>query len=259
MLSYQIIGSGKPVIMIHGFPNSHTAWLPQAEILAKEFKVILPDLYGAGQSPEFNEGELSIEIMAAGILEIIEKENLESTLIIGHSMGGYTTIACLEKFPEKIAGISMVHSLASGDTEEKKEVRKKSMVLFNKGEEEKEAFLKGMAKNLFTPAFASANPEIVQSIVNNGMQLSMYALTQYYTAMMHRPDRTEVLKTSKVPVQWIIGAADQTTPSALALEQCHLAAVNAVHLYPDVAHMSMMEDPEKLIQDLSDFCHFCLD
>lgn len=259
MLSYQILGNGRPVIMIHGFPNNHTAWLPKAEILAKEFKVILPDLYGAGQSPEYNEGELSITIMAAGILEIIEKENLGKTVIIGHSMGGYTTMACLEKFPEKIAGVSLVHSIASGDTEEKREIRKKSIALFNKGEEEKEAFLKGMAKNLFTPAFASNHSEIVQDIVNNGLQLSIHALTQYYTAMMHRPDRTAVLKKSPVPVQWIIGAADQTTPTAIALEQCHLASVNSVHLYPDVAHMSMMEAPEKLIQDLSDFCHFCLD
>ena len=257
MLHYQTAGEGRPVIMIHGFPSDHTTWDPIIPALSRSFKLYLPDLPDAGLSEGVAEGSLRIEDMARGIRSIIDREHLENVIIAGHSMGGYTAMACLELFPEKIAGLSLIHSLASADSEEKKETRRKSIKLIRKGDEARERFLREMAGNLFAASFAAEHPGLVQLVADKGMALSPTALTNFYTAMMHRPDRTAVLKDNSIPVQWIIGTEDKATPLEQALSQAYLAQINDVHIYDQAGHMSMYEAPDQLLLDLSSFCHFC--
>ncbi|MBX9449045.1 MAG: alpha/beta hydrolase [Taibaiella sp.] len=257
MLHYQTAGEGKPVILIHGFPSDHTTWHTIVPALSRSFKLYLPDLPGAGLSEGVAEESLRIEDMARGIRSVIDRENLENVIIAGHSMGGYTAMACLELFPEKIAGLSLIHSLASADSEEKKETRRKSIQLIRKGDDARQRFLKEMAGNLFAASFAAEHPDTVQMVADKGMALSTVALTNFYTAMMHRPDRTAVLKDNGIPVQWIIGTEDKATPPDHALAQAYLAQVNDVHIYDQTGHMSMYEAPDRLLQDLSSFCHFC--
>ena len=49
-LFYKIGGSGPPLVMIHGYPQTHFMWSLVAPALAKEYTLILPDLRGYGQS-----------------------------------------------------------------------------------------------------------------------------------------------------------------------------------------------------------------
>ena len=124
MIHYTILGQGNPLVLIHGFPNDSSAWDSIVPELARHYQVILPDLPGAGKSP-IPDTELTMEYMAASIKEVLDKENISKAVLAGHSMGGYTAMQFAASYPEMIRGISLVHSLASADTEEKKENRKK--------------------------------------------------------------------------------------------------------------------------------------
>lgn len=256
MISYTKIGAGQPVVLIHGFPNDSSAWNVIAPKLAGNFEILLPDLPGAGNSPLPAE-PLSMEMMATAIKEMLDKEGIEKAIIAGHSMGGYTAMQFAQMFPERVKGISLIHSLASADNEEKKENRRKAIALMRKGEAEKEMFLKGMAQNLFAETFAKEHPEALKTVIANGMKLSVEALTGFYTAIMNRSDKKEVLLNASYPVQWIIGNEDAATPMKEALEQCHVAKVNKVSIYRPCGHMSFMEMPQRLIDDLNFFFDFC--
>jgi len=255
MIHYSIQGEGDPLVLIHGFPNDSTAWNPVLPELAKRFRVFLPDLPGAGKSASLNQ-PLTMELMALEIKAMLDKEGVEKAVLAGHSMGGYTAMECAGIFPERIKGISLIHSLASADNAEKKEVRRKSIVLMKKGEPEKKMFLKGMAQNLFDPAFAQQHPEALEVVVANGMELSADQLSDFYTAIMFRSDKVALLKELHFPVQWIIGNHDNATPLKDALEQCHIAATNSVSIYKPCGHMSFMEMPQRLISDLTAFMEF---
>lgn len=256
MIHYSIHGKGHPLLLIHGFPNDSSAWEPVLAALSQQFWVVLPDLPGAGKSASLKE-PLTMEAMATAINDILVKENIAQAVLAGHSMGGYVAMQCAAMFPQKIKGVSLIHSLASADNDEKKEMRRKAILLMKKGEAEKAMFLKGMAGNLFAPDFAQQHPEKVQSIVANGMKLSAVELADFYTAIMNRTDKTSVLPTLDFPVQWIAGNFDNATSMKDALEQCSLAKVNSIHLYKPCGHMSFMEMPERLLADLSSFVEFC--
>lgn len=256
MIHYTVQGEGQPLVLIHGFPNDSSAWEPLLPVLNGKYRILLPDLPGAGLSPLPDE-PLSLAYMAAAIKEMLDKEQVTSVVLAGHSMGGYTALEFAVRYPERLKGISLVHSLASGDTEEKKENRRKAINLIRKGEAEKEMFLKGMAQNLFAAAYTAQHSEVVKNIVRIGMKLPGESLAAFYQAIMDRTDKRGMLESLDCPVQWIIGNEDTATPMKDALEQCHIARVNTIALYEPCGHMSFLEHTLRLAADLKAFLEYC--
>mgnify|MGYP003843079271 CR=1 FL=1 len=100
IIFYQVIGKGKPVLLIHGFGEDSTIWENQVNFLKHNYTLIIPDLPGSGQSQLIS--DMSIEGMSEVIKEIIDIEVLKlnsknQVTLLGHSMGGYITLALIEK------------------------------------------------------------------------------------------------------------------------------------------------------------------
>lgn len=253
-LFYRKVGSGPAVVLLHGFPEDGSLWDNIYPVLAANFRVIIPDIPGSGQS-SLSQEDTTIEALAEAVHSILDREQISSVVLVGHSMGGYVALAFAEKYPEYVQGLSLVHSSAAADMEDKKEVRRKAIALIRKGG--REPFIKSMIPNLFAPDFQENHPEAIQRQIERGMKLSADSIISFYNAMIKRPDRTNLLKESSFPVQFVIGRQDSVMPLAAALEQSRLAVVNYVSLYNNCGHMSMLEQPELLSSDLKDFITYC--
>ncbi len=253
-LRYARYGQGDPVLLIHGFPESGTLWDRVGKKLAEQFTVMVPDLPGAGGSLTTSEN-LSMEDMAEVIAVILQREGLTGAVIAGHSMGGYVALAVAALYPDLIKGLSLVHSTAKADSEEKIQTRLKSIQLIRKGG--KEAFVKGMIPNLFSERFRQRSPAIVAEQIDRAMDMEGDSMISFYNAMIKRADHTNSLMELSFPVQWIVGEEDALIPLNVAMEQCFLAEVNFVSLYKDCGHMSMLEAPEALANDLAVFVDYC--
>jgi pimeloyl-ACP methyl ester carboxylesterase len=81
------IGSGTPLVLVHGFLGSSDMWSPQIDFFKNDFRVIVPALPGFGKSNEINSCD-SIECMARAILNLLEKKEIKNFNLLGHSMGG---------------------------------------------------------------------------------------------------------------------------------------------------------------------------
>jgi esterase len=97
-LFYREYGNGAPVIMIHGLLGMSDSFIPLAKILAEQYKVILPDLRNHGNSPHSEDFDLSV--LTGDIVELYHKLNLNSAVIIGHSLGGRVAISAALKHPD---------------------------------------------------------------------------------------------------------------------------------------------------------------
>ncbi|RYD56492.1 MAG: alpha/beta hydrolase [Sphingobacteriales bacterium] len=252
-LCYRKTGNGPAFVLVHGFPENGDLWRKVVPALSESFTVIVPDLPGAGEST-FT-GDLSIEDMADSLNLILENEGIDKAVVAGHSMGGYTAFAFAERFKDKLAGLSLVHSTASADDEEKKETRRKSIALIEKGG--KDAFIRQMTPNLFSKKFKEEYPEVIEQQVKRGLQLPAESIIAFYKAMINRPERVSILSSANYPVQWIVGKEDTIAPPEKIAEQSKLSDRTFVSVYPDVSHMSMLEDEKKLIEDLKKFTSYC--
>lgn len=236
---YEVEGNGSPVLLVHGFAEDNTVWRKISAELSGNYRLILPQLPGTGRSDLLS--QMSMDSMAATLCAILDEENIATCPVIGHSMGGYITMAMADKYSNRVMAIGLFHSSAYADTDEKKKARREGIrSIQTKGAE---AFLKKTIPNLFAPGTQSAHPELVIEQVNRAKHFTSEALVAYYEAMIDRPDRRSVLENSKVPVLFIIGKQDTAIPPADMLQQSHLPQLSQVHTFQESGHLGMLEEP----------------
>ena len=278
---YRVTGIGYPVVLIHGFGEDGEVWKNQAGALMGNFKLIVPDLPGSGKSEMID--DMSMEGMAEVIKVIVDEEGSSQTLpegkgfantqtklvkeplqkeasqlqaaskvpppgrfsgaFIAHSMGGYIALAFAEKYPQYLDGLGLFHSTSYADTEEKKANRRKGIEFIEQhgGFE----FLKTTTPNLFSPNSRGEMPELIDEFIGSLSNFKGGSLVSYYKAMIQRPDRTAVLKKSKIPVLFIAGKYDNAVPLKDSLQQCHLPEISYFHVFERSGHMGMIEEVKK--------------
>lgn len=248
-LFYRVVGEGPIVVFLHGFAEEGTIWNRQFEAL-KDFKLIIPDLPGSGQSDAIE--DMSMEGLAEAIREIVlaeaspsgsDKKVSGNVTLIGHSMGGYVTLAFAEKYPELLTGFGLFHSTSYADSEEKKQIRRKGIDFIQKNGAFE--FLKTSIPNLYSPGTREHNPQLIKEQIEDSRNFLGSSLVSYYNAMIQRPDRTQVLNQSKVPVLFVLGRHDTAVPIQDGLQQCKLPENSYIHILESSGHMGMREEPEQ--------------
>ncbi len=250
-LSYTSTGTGDTIVLIHGFGEDSRIWKQQVAYLKQSYHLLIPDLPGTGDSAIGN-SELSMESMAAIIKQMLDEEKIEQCIILGHSMGGYVTLAFAENYPERLRAFGLIHSTAYADSNEKIEARQKSIGFIR--EHGASEFMKTTIPNLFSKRFNEEQKPIVDELIEQGNQFTAETLIAYYTAMINRPNRSHILQKATVPVFFFIGEEDKAVNPADALEQTALPAVCMVKLIPGIAHMGMLEATDELNRTIGEFC-----
>jgi pimeloyl-ACP methyl ester carboxylesterase len=252
-ISYRLIGTGKPVLLIHGFGEDSHIWDEQIAALENNCQLIIPDLPGTGKSDLLtnNNHPISIEDYATVMHQLLQHLQINCCIILGHSMGGYITLAFAEKYPSILTAFGLIHSTAFADSEEKKENRSRSILLI--AEFGGYAFLKNTIPNLFSGRYKKERPEKLDELIESSKQFSNEALQQYTYAMQQRPDRTAVLQSCKKPVLFIIGTEDIAAPMTDVLQQVYLPEVSYIHILETTGHMGMWESTAQFNQHLQDF------
>jgi len=92
-------------MLLHGFAEDGRIWENQIAFLKNDFRLLIPDIPGSGQSELIQNGNIEIyaEVIKAILTDDFEKEGnngLEEITLIGHSMGGYIALAFAEKYPQ---------------------------------------------------------------------------------------------------------------------------------------------------------------
>src|SRR5919204_1727869 len=88
-IEYEVTGQGRPVVLLHGFPDSGRLWRNQVPVLADAgFQVIVPDLRGYGRSgkPEGVES-YSLMTLAGDVLAVLRDVGAERAHVVGHDWG----------------------------------------------------------------------------------------------------------------------------------------------------------------------------
>ncbi len=250
-VAYRKTGKGRPVVLLHGFGEDGHIWDEQVAFLATYCLLIIPDLPGSGKSSMLTGENITVDDYADCIHMLLQQEQIADCTMIGHSMGGYITLAFAEKYPLQLSGFGLVHSTAFADSAEKKQNRLKGIDFIE--QYGGFAFLKAGIPNLFGEAFKANHPEKVDRLIAASVHFSKLALQQYYRIMMLRPDRTAVLKSNPLPVLFVMGTEDTAAPMNDVLQQVHLPNKSYIHVLTGVGHMGMWEDPDTLNRFLLDF------
>jgi pimeloyl-ACP methyl ester carboxylesterase len=88
-VEYEVTGQGRPVVLLHGFPDSGRLWRHQVPALAGAgFQVIVPDLRGYGRSGKPEDVEAySLMALAGDVIAILSDLGLTRAHVVGHDWG----------------------------------------------------------------------------------------------------------------------------------------------------------------------------
>ncbi len=88
-IEYEVTGEGRPVVLLHGFPDSGRLWRNQVPALAEAgFKVIVPDLRGYGRSDKPSEvAAYRMDLLVGDVLAVIGAVGAERAHVVGHDWG----------------------------------------------------------------------------------------------------------------------------------------------------------------------------
>ena len=105
-LHYRELGEGQPLVILHGLFGYSDNWQTHAKKLSEYYRVILVDLRNHGHSDWSN--DFSYHLMAEDLFELFNLLNLSKVILLGHSMGGKTSIQFTQEHPEFIEKLIVV-------------------------------------------------------------------------------------------------------------------------------------------------------
>jgi len=119
VLAVHRAGSGAPLILLHGFPQTHRAWAPVAPALAAQFDVIVPDLrgYGASDAPpdDASHGVYAKRSMARDIVALMDALGLPRAHLLGHDRGARVAYRLALDHPGRVDRLGIIEVLPTGD------------------------------------------------------------------------------------------------------------------------------------------------
>ena len=105
-------GSGSPLLLVHGYPQSHVMWHKVALRLAERFTVVVPDLrgYGASSKPPTDSSHLpySKRAMALDMVEVMAALGFDKFAIAGHDRGGRVTYRLALDHPDRVTRVAVL-------------------------------------------------------------------------------------------------------------------------------------------------------
>src|SRR4030042_4952125 len=249
-IHYTDQGSGKVIVLLHGYLETLEVWDSFARKLAGHFRIISVDLPGHGRSDILAETQ-TMESMAESIERLLANLGIDKAFITGHSLGGYGVLAFAELFPGILSGYCLFHSHPLADAPEALEKREREIALVKAGKKDL-MYPENIAKMFATDnllkfsAELERSKEIASSIPGEG-------IIAVLKGMMARPSRLTVMESGIVPCLWILGAMDNYINCEMAQTKVRMPANGELVILENSGHLGFVEEEEKSLKILIGF------
>ncbi len=246
-LAYTDVGTGAPVLLLHGYPFNRSMWTAQIEVLSQTHRVVAPDLRGFGES-DTSDAPATMDRMAQDVALLMDSLGISRSAVGGLSMGGYVALAFYRQFPARVTALILADTRPQADTEEAKQTRE---------QQAKQILAEGMASNvdsmlpkLLTPETVSKRPEVVKRIRNMMLKTKPAGAAAALRGMAARDDQTELLSRIVAPTLILVGRDDAITPVQDSEKMHGEIAGSRLVIIEHAGHVSNIERAEEFNKEL---------
>jgi pimeloyl-ACP methyl ester carboxylesterase len=236
-------GSGTPLVLLPPFPFDSRAWDRVRLGLAEHARVITPDPRGFGRTP-LDGAEPDLSVIAADVLALLDRLELDRAVLGGCSMGGYEAMAVLRAAPERVGGLVLIDTKHTADAQEAKENR---YATAERAEREGVAWLPdAMVGVLLGATTLARRPDVVDTVRRALAQAEPGSVAWGQRAMAARPDSGAVLRAADVPALVLTGEEDSLIPVDAARAMTELLPRAELVVLPEAGHLPSFEVPAEL-------------
>lgn len=259
-LHVRVGGSGPAVVLIHGFGDTGDMWTPLAIELAKNHRVVVPDLRGIGLSGKPEDG-YEKKNQAKDIRGVLDTLGIDQADIVGHDIGVMVAYAYAASFPTKTTKLVVMDAPPPGIPPWDEVVRNPKLWHFDFYGKDVFRLVQGRERiflDRFYNDFGGQPEKIDEGTRNHYAKLYARpgamkgALSQFQAFRQDAKDNLESMKTKlTMPVLAIGGEKSFAGLEAAAMRN---AATNVTELViPRAGHWLMEEEPAAVVQGVTDF------
>lgn len=238
-LAYQDKGKGSTIVLIHGFLANGDLWKAFSARLAKNYRLIIPDLPGHGDSKAIGYVH-SMELMAEGIHSLLKELKIRKALFVGHSLGAYVALAFAEKSPDYVKGLLLINSTAKGDSLVRKRSRNQLIQLVKENRDK--------AIELLLPTFFKAKKRKthfhIKAYSKMAQRCDLQSIVATVEGMKRRKEREIVLKFAPFPFAYFAGKEDEILPYKVLQAESQLSEKGSFAMIEEAGHILPIEYPE---------------
>lgn len=245
-LAVEVEGAGDPVLFVHGLGGTSNSWTPQVLALAGRYRMIRPDLPGAGRSPLA--GRLSVDGLVATLEKLLAELDVARAHLVGHSMG---TILCQHlavRRPQLVASLAFFGPFPEPPEANRQALRDRGAKARREGMAEiAEATLKAStaaATRSEHPVAAAFVRESLMRQPAEGYGATCEALAEATAADLSR---------IRCPVLLMTGDEDPVAPPATVRAMDAALADSRMTVLPRCGHWTQIEKAAECSRALGDF------
>jgi pimeloyl-ACP methyl ester carboxylesterase len=238
-LSYVDSGTGPAVLFIHGILGSQRQWTHLVDKLDDNYRVVVPDLFGHGESAK-PMGDYSLSAHAATLRDLLDHLGIARVTLVGHSLGGGIAMQFYYLFPERVDRLVLVSSGGLG--------RELNLIL-------RSATLPGAETVLSVVASAPLIWQGFTSLSDRESRRAFLATTRAVVDIggqsISAHDHLESVE--PVPTLIVWGTKDRMIPAWHALSAQQAVPDCRVELFEGAGHFPHLEDPDRFAGVLREF------
>jgi pimeloyl-ACP methyl ester carboxylesterase len=240
----------KCVVLLHGYLESMYVWDDFVPLLTPSVRVITVDIPGHGIS--MVQGEVhTMEYVADVLHDMLDVLGIDKVTMVGHSMGGYVTLAFCSKYAERLDGLVLLSSSPFADTEQKRENRLREIALVKAGK--KELLARVAPEAGFAPQNRKRLKDYIADLTECVYVTEDEGIVALLGGMIERVDQNAMLAACGVRQLFILGKHDGYIPVEAAESFIALNPQAEVAWLENSGHMGFIEEPAACAQALLDF------
>ena len=237
---YTTQGTGYPVLLIHGFPLSHTIFNNLQKAFSKKYTVITVDLPGFGRSTTATASQTEAHY-ATEMLALLAHLNIPKAAIGGHSMGGQVALEIYAQQPAMVRALLLFDTNpAAANIVEQAEWPAYGQMAEQMGSASIAPMVVGVMVTGASVEHLPALGTVITKIVSEAQPIGVAGGGN---ALATRKDYTSMLGSIAVPTLVIEGQDDPVYPVPIAKALAAAIPNSTLSIIPNTAHATMLQSP----------------
>jgi len=248
---YEDSGTGEALVLICGLSADLQVWRFLLPELSKRYRVICYDNRGAGRT-EAPDAPYSIPGMASDLSALLDQMKIDSTHVLGWSMGGAIAQAFALAHPQRLRKLLLLSTWARPDAYLRLAIR--NWINVRRSNMPFEQIMRFVSRWQFTPAFYENEERyetIIQFMANNPFAQTLHGFLRQAEALLAH-DPGDVAKNIRAQTQVLVGAFDNLTPPYLSERLAGVIPSATLKVF-DCAHSGIVEMPDRYSAAIVEF------
>jgi len=253
-------GKGPAVVLLHGFGDTGDMWAPLAADLAKDHRVVVPDLRGMGLSSLAKDG-YDKKTQAGDVRAVLASLGIEHSVVIGHDIGTMVAFAYAARYPQQTDALVVMDAPVPGVPPWNDIVRSPMLWHFDFGGPDMERLVAGRERiylDRFWNEFAGDPKKVDEATRQHYAKLYARpgymhaAFSQFHAIRQDGVDNEAAIKTKlSMPVLAVGGEKSFGANEAIVMRNAADKVTEVV--VPGAGHWLMEEAPGPTIKVIRDF------